>query len=137
MGGLGQSGRWPGHPRLSETGRVMTSRQRLPARRKGRDRPITDNTELDNKVVEFDRAREQSTSWLADCICSDTGKPLPILANVLIGLRAVMPDTFSHDGMMCAPMLMRPLEKGRKDFQPRPWTDVDVGIVQERLQYLC
>jgi predicted P-loop ATPase len=95
-----------------------------------------DNTKLDEKVVELDRAREQSTSWLADCICSDTGKPLPILANVLIGLRAVMPDTFSHDEMMCAPMLMRPLEKGRKDFQPRPCTDVDVGIVQERLQYL-
>jgi len=95
-----------------------------------------DNAELDEKVIELDHAREQSTRWLADCICSDTGKPLPILANVLIGLRAVMPDTFSHDEMMCAPMLTRPLEKGRKDFQPRPCTDVDVGIVQERLQYL-
>src|SRR3984893_11965308 len=97
---------------------------------------MDDNTALDAQVVDLDRAREQSTSWLADCICSDTGKPLPILANVLIGLRAVMPDTFSHDEMMCAPMLMRPLEKGHKDFQPRPCTDVDVGIVQERLQYL-
>jgi predicted P-loop ATPase len=95
-----------------------------------------DNTELDEKVIELDHAREQSTRWLADCICSDTGKPLAILANALIGLRATMPDTFAYDEMLCAPMLMRPLEKGRKDFQPRPCTDVDVGIVQERLQYL-
>jgi predicted P-loop ATPase len=99
------------------------------------DLTSADNAALDAKVIEFDRAREQKTKWLADCICGETGNPLPILANVLIGLRAVMPDAFAYDAMLCAPMLMRPLEK-QPEFVPRPVTDVDVGIVQERLQYL-
>jgi hypothetical protein len=94
-----------------------------------------DNTALDVKVIELDHAREQSTKWLGDCICSETGRPLPVLANVLIGLRAVMPDTFAYDEMLCAPMLMRPLEK-QGQFSLRPVTDVDVGIVQDRLQHL-
>jgi predicted P-loop ATPase len=94
------------------------------------------NAALDAKVIELDRAREQSTSWLADCICGETNKPLSILANVLIGLRAVMPEAFAYDEMLCAAMLMRPLAKGEPGFKPRPCTDVDVGLVQERLQHL-
>jgi predicted P-loop ATPase len=94
-----------------------------------------DNAALDTAVIELDQAREQSTKWLADCICSDTGKPLAILANALIGLRAVMPDTFAYDEMLAAPMLMRALKK-QTPFTPRPITDDDVGIVQDRLQHL-
>jgi predicted P-loop ATPase len=93
------------------------------------------NAELDAKVIELDREREQSTKWLADCICSDTGKPLAVLANALIGLRAVIPDTFAYDEMLAAPMLMRALKK-QMPFTPRPITDDDVGIVQDRLQHL-
>ena len=93
------------------------------------------NAALDTKVIELDRVREQSTQWLADCICGETGKPLPNLANVLIGLRAVWPDTFAYDEMLCAPLFMKPLTKER-EFAPRPVTDVDVGIVQDRLQHL-
>jgi predicted P-loop ATPase len=95
-----------------------------------------DNAALDAKVIELDHAREQQTKWLADCICGETNKPLPILANVLTGLRSVMPDTFAYDEMLCAPMLMRPLDKGDRGFKPRPCTDVDVGLAQERLQHL-
>jgi predicted P-loop ATPase len=73
--------------------------------------------------------------WLADCIRGETGKPLPVLASALVGLRAVMPETFAYDEMLCAPVLLRTLEKTNQ-FQPRPCTDVDVGIVQERLQRL-
>ena len=94
------------------------------------------NATLDAKVIELDRAREQSTKWLQDCICGETGKPLPILANALLGLRSVMPDTFAYDEMLCAPILKVPLGKGHTDFQPRACTDVDVGIVQEKLQHL-
>ncbi len=57
------------------------------------------------------------------------------LANVLIGLRAVFPAAFAHDEMLCVPMLMRSLTD-ELSFQPRPCTDVDVGIAQERLQQL-
>ena len=56
-------------------------------------------------------------------------------ANALTGLRAVMPDTFSYDEMLNAPLLMQPLGNV-DDFRPRPLTDIDVGIVQEHLQNL-
>jgi len=77
---------------------------------------------------------KDNANWLTACICGETGKPLPILANVLIGLRAAMADTFSYDEMLCAPMLMRALEK-QQQFVPRPITDVDVGVVQDWLQH--
>jgi predicted P-loop ATPase len=99
------------------------------------DPGTADNAELDAKIIELDHERGQSTKWLADCICGDTGKPLAILANALIGLRAVMPDTFAYDEMLAAPMLMRALKK-QTLFTPRPITDDDVGIVQDRLQHL-
>ncbi|MDA9508089.1 virulence-associated E family protein [Bradyrhizobium sp. CCBAU 11386] len=67
---------------------------------------------------------------------SETGKPIPNLANALIGLRAEMPDSFAHDDMASVAMLMRPIEPERTDFSPRPCNDVDVGVVQERLQHL-
>jgi predicted P-loop ATPase len=94
-----------------------------------------ENAKLDAKALEIDQAPERSRRWLAKCICSSNGEPLPILANALIGLRAAMPDTLAFDEMMRAPMLMSPLEK-ETGFKPRPITDVDVGIIQERLQHL-
>jgi hypothetical protein len=99
------------------------------------DLTVADNATLDAKVIELDQLREQSTKWLDDCICGETGKALSVLRNALIGLRAVMPDTFAYDEMLCAPMLMRPLEK-QGQFSPRPVTDVDVGMVQDCLQHL-
>jgi predicted P-loop ATPase len=56
------------------------------------------------------------------------------VANALIGLRAVWPDALAYDEMLCAPMLMQAL-KGENGFEPRPLTDVDVGIMQEVLQH--
>jgi predicted P-loop ATPase len=76
-----------------------------------------------------------SGNWLSACILNDKKRPLPILANVLIGLRAEMPDTFAYDEMSCTAMLMRPL-RGENEFKSRPCTDIDVGVVQERLQHL-
>jgi predicted P-loop ATPase len=83
-----------------------------------------------------DAMEEQpSTKFLADCLCGDTGKVLPILANALIGLRAVFPKTFGYDEMESTAILKMPLEKDL-EFRPRPVTDIDVGIVQDRLQHL-
>ena len=78
--------------------------------------------------------RESNSNWLNACICGETGKPIAILANVLIGLRAEMPDALAFDEMGCAPMLMRSLT-GENSFEPRLCSDVDVGIIQERLQH--
>jgi predicted P-loop ATPase len=75
------------------------------------------------------------SAWLAQCVFGETGKPLAVLANALAALRAVIPDAFAYDEMLCAPLLMQTLED-EQDFAPRPVTDVDVGIVQERLQHL-
>jgi predicted P-loop ATPase len=94
------------------------------------------NPELRTTILELNHPGERRTNWLDDCICSDTGKPLPTLANVLIGLRNVMPDAFTYDEMLCAVMLMHSLVKGDPDFKPRPCTDVDVGVAQEHLQHL-
>jgi len=75
------------------------------------------------------------TPWLAQCVLGETGKPLAVLANALAAMRAVMPDAFAYNEMLRAPLLMQPLED-RLEPLPRPVTDVDVGIVQERLQHL-
>lgn len=79
--------------------------------------------------------KKTEPEWLANCIANETGKPIAVLANVLLALRSVMPSAFAYDQMMCVPMLMHSLvdEAG---FVLRPCTDVDVGIVQEKLQHL-
>ena len=100
--------------------------------------------EPDARIVRLDsrtkhkRARslfENSPAWLEQCVLSETFKPLPVLASALVALRAEYPDTFAYDEMLRAPVLMKMLEK-KAAFTPRPVTDVDVGIVQERLQQL-
>jgi predicted P-loop ATPase len=72
--------------------------------------------------------------WLKKCIVG-RGEPLPILANALIALEATMPAAFAYDEMMRAPILMTPL-KPEGGFLPRTVGDVDVGLVQEKLQHL-
>jgi predicted P-loop ATPase len=72
--------------------------------------------------------------WIKKCIVG-RGEPLPILANALIALEATMPVTFGYDEMMRAPILMAPL-KLEAGFLPRTVGDVDVGLVQEKLQHL-
>jgi hypothetical protein len=89
----------------------------------------------DRKCRETTEQRKAANgSWLAACIKGETGKPLAVLASVLIGLRAQWPDHFHFDEMLCAPMLMQPLDN-EIDFEPRPVTDIDVGLVQEQLQH--
>jgi predicted P-loop ATPase len=86
------------------------------------------------KVVKIDRKPAAKADWLKRCITGETGKPLAVLANALIALRALMPGTFSYDEMLCAPLLMHSLED-EANFTPRPASDVDVGIIQDRLQH--
>jgi predicted P-loop ATPase len=83
------------------------------------------------------KVQDEGEPWHAFCIHSEgkNPKPLPVLANALIGLRAVFPDSLAYDEMSCAAMLMQALA-GENDFVPRPLTDIDVGIMQDRLQRL-
>jgi predicted P-loop ATPase len=100
-----------------------------------------------DKIVNIDAARKphknrllpahETPAWLRDCILSDTGKPLPVLASALTGIREVMPIALAFDEMTGLPMLMHSLDPvNMADFEPRPLTDVDVGLIQEKLQHL-
>jgi hypothetical protein len=80
-------------------------------------------------------ADRDEAPWLSQCLRGRDGAPMPVLANVLIGIREEWPSTIALDEMLCAPMLMQPLA-GENNFTPRPLTDVDVGILQEKLQQL-
>ena len=88
-----------------------------------------------DNIVKLAELQAREPEWLQDCVIGDAGKPLSVLASVLTGLRAEMPDTFAFDEMLSAPLLVQPLVL-EPEFVPRPCTDVDVGIVQERLQHL-
>jgi hypothetical protein len=82
-----------------------------------------------------ERAPELPTNnnWLADCI-REKNKPLPILANVLIALRALWPGRFAVDEMAFTPLLMASLDDA-SHIEPRPITDVDLGLLQDQLQH--
>jgi predicted P-loop ATPase len=73
--------------------------------------------------------------WLHNCVTGENGRVLAVLASALAVLRAEFNATFAFDEMLRASMLMQPLTS-EPNFVPRPCTDVDVGIVQERLQHL-
>jgi predicted P-loop ATPase len=91
--------------------------------------------DLLEKLRREDRTDGPQDDWLEQCLRGEgkDAEPLAVLANALIGVRAVWPDAIAYDEMMCSPMLMQPLQ-GENDFKPRPLTDVDVGIMQEELQ---
>ena len=81
------------------------------------------------------KKRSEKPAWLAKCIVGETGKPLPVLANALTALRADWPEHFAYDEMLCAAILMHPVNDVELEA-PRPVTDGDVSAVQERLQRL-
>ena len=76
--------------------------------------------------------------WLQNCIKTEKGKPIANLANALLALRNDLDfaGMFAYDEMLGAPLLLQPLETA-PDFEPRPVTDVDVGLLQEWLQKLA
>jgi predicted P-loop ATPase len=91
---------------------------------------------IDDNIVKLAKRQERrGPEWLEDCIKGESGRPLAVLASVLVGLRNEFPDSFSYDEMLCAPILVQQIDQ-KEEFSPRPCTDVDVGIVQERLQQL-
>jgi predicted P-loop ATPase len=102
-------------------------------------RGVAEDVERVTGTKEKARSKRKSNSksnpnWLDACIKGETQRPLAILANALIGLRAQWPDHFSYDEMLCSPILARPLGDAR-NFTPHPVTDVDVGLLQEHLQH--
>jgi Virulence-associated protein E-like domain len=97
-------------------------------------RAKTDGDTSKKKAKEKPRSKGNHANWLDACIKGETNRPLAILANVLIGLRAQWPDHFNYDEMLCSPVLTRSLDS-KSNFTPHPITDVDVGLLQEQLQH--
>jgi predicted P-loop ATPase len=79
--------------------------------------------------------RQTQASWMDGWQTDGSGRPLANLFNALVALRSdpAVSDTLAYDEMLCVPMLMRALVE-EVSFAPRPLTDVDVGLLQERLQ---
>jgi predicted P-loop ATPase len=111
---------------------------------------MTSNADLDAQILKLDakrakRKRQSNKSdhsgpdWWPDLMMSDKHKPIANLANALLVLRreSSFQSMFACDEMLAAPLLQRPLDEPNGSFKPRPLTDVDVGLVQERVQKLA
>jgi predicted P-loop ATPase len=85
-------------------------------------------------------AIQNAPEWLAKCLRSDSGAPIPVLANAMLALRddPAFASLFSFDLMQCRTILSAPVPavaiEHESQFSPRPVTDVDVTQLQERLQ---
>lgn len=91
-------------------------------------------TDDDPDVINLDKARRGK--WQNDCIKGKGGKPLPIIANVLLALRrdGGLQDAFAFDEMQRTPMLMHPIGSPMAPFEVRAIIDEDVVYVSEYLQ---
>jgi hypothetical protein len=69
--------------------------------------------------------KQDGPAWLDDCPKGDTMKPLPVLASVLVGLRADYADHFAYDEMRRAAVFR---------VTKKPVTDADIVKFQERFQ---
>ena len=90
---------------------------------------------MDDNILRLARLNDTGAEWLNNCIKGDSGRPLSVLANVLIGLRAQWPQHFYFDEMLHCPVLMKSLV-GENNFIPRPVADPDIGLLQEQLQHI-
>jgi hypothetical protein len=73
----------------------------------------------DPDIINLDKARRGK--WQNDCIKSDNGKLLPIVANALLALRrdGGLQDAFAYDEMQRTAMLMHPIGSPLAPFNPR------------------
>ena len=87
-------------------------------------------------------AKSRPAVWLDGAITDDRGRVLPILANILVGLREApeIAEAFTFDEMLRAPLIVAPLpavegvEISDEGPFPRPVRDTDVSRLQEWLQ---
>ncbi|HUN59362.1 MAG TPA: virulence-associated E family protein, partial [Candidatus Binataceae bacterium] len=83
----------------------------------------------------FEDEQEIRREFLRKCLYTDRGALVCNLANALIALRTAMPDLLAYDEMGRTTVLMKSLDE-EHGFVPRQITDLDVGLIQERLQHL-
>ena len=95
----------------------------------------TDITRIREKIRHGMGGGGARPAWLNACL-TENGRPMSTLVNVMIALRSdeTVRDAFALDEMLRASMLMRSPDHDPQ-FKPRPVTDVDVGHLQEWLQW--
>jgi predicted P-loop ATPase len=80
----------------------------------------------------------RKNDWLSRAIKSETGQPLPNVANALLALRSdpALQNAFAFDEMLRTPMLMQEIGQllPSTPFEPRPVSDNDVTNLQVWLQ---
>jgi hypothetical protein len=64
-----------------------------------------------DSIFRLAEAERDKPEWIDDLIRSETGKPVPNLANALLVLRndETFAGMFALNEMLCAPVLLRPL----------------------------
>jgi predicted P-loop ATPase len=102
-------------------------------------RVMNDDDSQDN-ILKFAQICRATPDWQQDLTRDGHGKPINNLANALLALRSdeAFANMFALDEMLRAPVLLRPLgDEHAEAFGSRPMTDVDVGLLQERLQQIA
>jgi predicted P-loop ATPase len=94
---------------------------------------------MTDNIVKLSEVERAQPEWLRDCQRGATGKPVANLANAALALRSdpTFKGMFAYDEMLCAAVLMRPIDEPAETFKPRSLTDVDVGKLQERIQKIA
>lgn len=88
-------------------------------------------------VIPIRAGKHKLDEHLEGCILSDTGKPIPNVANAITVLGRMMPCHFRYDEMARTTWLFRAIgNEADEEFSERPVTDIDASVVQERLQHL-
>jgi len=92
-----------------------------------------------DNIIKLAEAQRAAPNWLSEALVTETGKPIPNLANAALALRRdpAFTDLFAYDQMACAAVLLRPIDESLDPFKPRAVTDIDVGLLQETIQKIA
>ena len=92
---------------------------------------------MGDNIIQLAALNAARPDWLDDCLMSSTGRPLPVLTNVMLALQSdpVVSGCIARDEMFCGPVLLRPIPGSVITAElPRPVTDDDVAALQIWLQ---
>jgi predicted P-loop ATPase len=84
----------------------------------------------DSNVIRLRELTAQAPEWQATCIRSDKGVLLPIQANAVIALDALLPGQLAFDEMLQAPVLLG------GDGPRRAVRDCDISTLRDQLQHI-
>jgi predicted P-loop ATPase len=90
-----------------------------------------------DNLIRLAKLRDAKAGWLDECLKSAGGRPLPVLANIMLALQSdpAVCGCIARDEMFCGPKLLKPIPGSTITSElPRPLTDDDVAALQIWLQ---